>query len=486
MKNKILKLLSLAIVFIMAFSILPIPLVKADTTITQGDYTAAQTLNQYYDKYAIERITPLGNTPTIANKTVKSFGFQLWKSGSPTGNIEYEIRNNVPDSGSGLGNLIFSQVVTTAESLDGTPTWYDVTVSPTVFIPDGTSDNYSIGIHYEGQNSSTNVIYTRYKSGADVYDGASSYVYHTSWSNQLWGSGIFTLDMMFRLTYQDAGFAVSNAGSAYNVITNSQDIQGNIDALNSGNATIRGFDIGLVTGNYTTQLVESGNYGIGLFTLSSDNFTGGVTYFWRTKAYNVIDGWAYSNVEDSFIYSPIEIPTLSMYFGEVQSDRSLYVVRSVDDVGSANITQRGFRVSSDNISWNLPAFDTFPPFFNPVNNATDGSGLYTFRSSADYPYSANYYVAAYATNGVSWGYSDTIKITNNITTSTNITGFSFSGQFATVINDRVQFGITINNVSPFPITQAIFSVSQSSDMSNPMGTTFVGTNIKGLLTRSEE
>ena len=76
--------------------------------------------------------------------------------------------------------------------------------------------------------------------------------------------------------------------AATSIATTSATGNGNIISIGSYNATSRGFEWGLTTGNYTTSVTTSGDYGTGAFTGSLTALPINTQIFMRAKATNPV------------------------------------------------------------------------------------------------------------------------------------------------------------------------------------------------------
>ena len=113
--------------------------------------------------YMMSTRTRLAQRKTISNKTVAGLSFYLWKSGTPSGNITFVIRN-ISDV------IIRSIVLGDASNLSPSPLWYQKYFTPAETI------NEEVRLCVEHVGDASNYISSRYQN-SDVKSGE----YYSTW-----------------------------------------------------------------------------------------------------------------------------------------------------------------------------------------------------------------------------------------------------------------------------------------------------------------
>jgi hypothetical protein len=99
-----------------------------------------------------------------------------------------------------------------------------------------------------------------------------------------------------------------SASAATNITPISGTLNGNIVKTGNNDPSVRGFEWGNSTGNYTSSWNETGSYGVGSFSYTVTNLTLGEQIFWRAFATNTIKT-GYSSEESFTTYSLPFAPT---------------------------------------------------------------------------------------------------------------------------------------------------------------------------------
>ena len=276
-----------------------------------------------------------GQKLTITNRTVTKLAFVLHKSGSPTGNVTFEIRKVSGDT------LIMSKVWGTADNLqtDGneqleevefdTPTFINEEVRAVVYYPADVS-NYRVEQHYQN---------------TDV-KGAEE---QTFWQSGDWVDSP-TADCAYKYTYNEGGSTtpVVTTQAATDVIATGATGHGNVQGLGSSAVTQHGH-VWSTSQNPTTadSKTELGaKPQTGAFTSLITGLTPGVTYYIKAYATNS-SGTAYG--------SQVSIGTAStIQRAHIWSEGSEF--HYFDEAGVERVLQ-GHGVASDKDLW--PWLDPF-------------------------------------------------------------------------------------------------------------------------------
>ena len=112
-----------------------------------------------------------------------------------------------------------------------------------------------------------------------------------------------------RLTVIYALSATVTSDNSTSITINQATLSGNITDVGSDNCTTRGFEWGVISGVYTDNVTESGNYGVGIYSLNATSLLSSTLYYWRAMAYNPA-GWVYgSELSFNTISAAINSPT---------------------------------------------------------------------------------------------------------------------------------------------------------------------------------
>jgi hypothetical protein len=112
-----------------------------------------------------------------------------------------------------------------------------------------------------------------------------------------------TLDLADQTRSQEWKFTGVTTLSAINVTYNSATLNGQINGTET--MTIRGFEWGTQSGNYTDSWTESGAFPPDTFSYNLTNLSPGTTYYFRAKAYSDASGWIYGNELSFTTLTPI-------------------------------------------------------------------------------------------------------------------------------------------------------------------------------------
>jgi hypothetical protein len=102
-----------------------------------------------------------------------------------------------------------------------------------------------------------------------------------------------TLALADQTRSQEWKFTGVTTLSATNITINSATLNGQINGTET--MTIRGFEWGTQSGNYTDSWTESGAFPPDTFSYNLTNLSPGTTYYFRAKAYSDATGWIYGN-----------------------------------------------------------------------------------------------------------------------------------------------------------------------------------------------
>jgi hypothetical protein len=102
-----------------------------------------------------------------------------------------------------------------------------------------------------------------------------------------------TLDLADQTRSQEWKFTGVTTLSATNITINSATLNGQINGTET--LTIRGFEWGTQSGNYTGSWTESGTFPPDTFSYNLTNLSPETTYYFRAKAYSDATGWIYGN-----------------------------------------------------------------------------------------------------------------------------------------------------------------------------------------------
>jgi hypothetical protein len=102
-----------------------------------------------------------------------------------------------------------------------------------------------------------------------------------------------TLNSADQTRSQEWKFTGVTTLSATNITINSATLNGQINGTET--LTIRGFEWGTQSGNYTDSWTESGTFPPDTFSYNLTNLSRRTTYYFRAKAYSDATGWIYGN-----------------------------------------------------------------------------------------------------------------------------------------------------------------------------------------------
>jgi hypothetical protein len=144
--------------------------------------------------------------------------------------------------------------------------------------------------------------------------------------------------------------------------------------------TIRGFEWGTQSGNYTDSWTESGTFSPGTFSYNLTNLSPGTRYYFRAKAYSDATGWIYGS-EHSFITLT---PTVITYYASYITRTSAILKGGTNFIA----TIRGFEwgKQSGNYTDSWTESDSFPAgsYSHTITNL-DPDTTYYFRAKAYNP-----------------------------------------------------------------------------------------------------
>jgi len=175
-------------------------------------------------------------------------------------------------------------------------------------------------------------------------------------------------------------------------------LNGQITATGGQNASVRGFEWGTSTGNYSWSWNETGNYGIGAFSHGIDSLSVNTTYYFRAWAIN--DGGTGYGSELNFTTLVLSIPTVANSEADGITETSANFYGNITATGGENATSRGFE-------WGIST-GNYTHDWHEDGSFGIGDFSHTFT---DLPIDTTIYWLAYATNLAGTGYSGELNFT---------------------------------------------------------------------------
>ncbi len=236
-----------------------------------------------------------------------------------------------------------------------------------------------------------------------------------------------------------------------NITYTTADLGGNVSGTNGANVTERGVYWSITNGftppEQGTKVSETGNGGIGPFTVNVTGLPAGTTIYFQAFATNT-SGTGYS-AQASFTTPAVAAPTVNT---TAVSNITLTTASSggnVKDDGGAVVTARG-------VCWSTSSNPT-----TSDSHTTNGNGTGTFTSSiTGLTPDTTYYLRAYATNTAGTGYGNQVTFTTaaNPTISGTVTNganpiegvtitFSYDGHTETTNADGYYSYTVTNGIS---------------------------------------
>jgi hypothetical protein len=226
----------------------------------------------------------------------------------------------------------------------------------------------------------------------------------------------------------------------------------------AGNVTQWGIQYGTSTGNYTTNLTESGSHGVGGYYENTSPLTSGTTYYYRAHAY---DGtWVYGN---EYTFTMLSAPSISFASATYVPGYDVVFAGWISSFnGSGNITDYGFQFGLSPGNYTLFAPDRVGSG-GVVIDGTDSIGQRTALYHGILSENVTYYVRFFVDNNVGRTYSAEASFINGVTISAPISvttdGASVNG--CIVQAGTITFAGTIVS-SPIPIIKRGFYYGTSN------------------------
>ena len=171
---------------------------------------------------------------------------------------------------------------------------------------------------------------------------------------------VLAVDVTITATPNYTGVPIVTCSPALNITGLSAVLVGNITHTGGDNATMRGFDWGYSTGNYTSSWNETGNFSIGVFYHGITGLTPGVEVFWKAFAVNIYGQG--NSTECDFVagsglpLAPTNLTITQTGTGSINLTWTMGVgadtttIRGKDDGYPTNMTD-GYLVYSGNGTW---------------------------------------------------------------------------------------------------------------------------------------
>jgi len=157
-----------------------------------------------------------------------------------------------------------------------------------------------------------------------------------------------TLALADQTRSQEWKFTGVKTLSATNITLNSATLNGQISGTET--LTIRGFEWGTQSGNYTDSWTESGTFPPDTFSYTITGLTPYRTYYFRAKAYSDTTGWVYGN-ELSFTTSPLVGTTIATVATFCPHQRKSFYANGRFWVFYSDGTNMVYRTSTDGVTW---------------------------------------------------------------------------------------------------------------------------------------
>jgi len=188
--------------------------------------------------------------------------------------------------------------------------------------------------------------------------------------------------------------------NASNLACTTATLSGNITDVTGGNATTRGFQYGTSTGNYSWGTNETGNFGLGTYSLNVTSLTQNSTWYYRAFAVNG-EGTGYGS-ELSFNTTATGLPTVTNSAATGITDAEATLHGTITDTGCAGqtVSTRGFQwgTSTGNYSWNWTQSGSYSTgAFSHEISSLSANTTYYWRSLATNPAGSNYSAELYFT-----------------------------------------------------------------------------------------
>lgn len=156
--------------------------------------------------------------------------------------------------------------------------------------------------------------------------------------------------------------------NATSVTDTTATLNGNITITGGENADIRGFDLGLASGNYTTNLTVAGSFGTSAFNLPATGLFANTTYYFRALAHNS-KGWGYGSelsftttVGPTDIYPPdsftlLDLGAISLQFTVDMGTNAVYtMIRGSRTAYPETVDEGELIYYGDELSTNISGF----------------------------------------------------------------------------------------------------------------------------------
>jgi hypothetical protein len=229
------------------------------------------------------------------------------------------------------------------------------------------------------------------------------------------------------------------------------ELNGSIDSLGpSGNVTSWGFLYGTSTGNYTTNITETGSRGVGSFSELTDNLTPETWYYYKAWADNNVDGTA-AGIENAFFYTA-DKPQVSTGSAVYDTATSANMTLLIETIGAGNLDYVGiiYGTISNNYTGNVTVSGNWssPQFVKvPVPGLALGQTYY-YRATGHNPAGESQGQEAIYTHGAGMLLPNMITefaTTNSTATTTMYQGIVDDVGSANVTIVGIEWGLSSGN-----------------------------------------
>jgi hypothetical protein len=243
----------------------------------------------------------------------------------------------------------------------------------------------------------------------------------TQFSAQIGGTGS-TLDLVieFSLDETEDDIAIDElllletvaptvtTGEASDIGETFATLGGEITSTGGSVVTERGFYSSEVDGfadGTGTKISEVGDFGVGTYSIEADCFEIGTTYYFKAFATNAV-GTVYGTQATFSTTTGGSCPSVTTTAATAVLDVSATVNGEVTNENGSSVTERGFVYSSTDVDPRIGEEGVT----KLIHGTSSGTGTFSSSLSGLSP-DTQYYVNAYAINGISVGYGETVTFT---------------------------------------------------------------------------